>query len=108
MPQQTVHNTPDVILSALEQHKDALRALGVRTLGLFGSARRGDTHAGSDLDFLVTLERPTFRSYMAVKEQLQAIFGLPVDLVIADAIKPRIRERVLAEVVYVAGLSPLS
>ncbi|MFI5272572.1 MAG: nucleotidyltransferase family protein [Ktedonobacterales bacterium] len=95
-------------MKTLEQRRDEVRALGVRTLGLFGSARRGDYHSESDLDFLVTLDCPTLRSYMALKELLEQLFGRPVDRVMADAIQPRIRERVLAEVVYVTGLSPVS
>lgn len=107
MTQQTTELTPDAILNTLTQHRDDLRALGVRTLGLFGSFRRGDAHAGSDVDFLVTLDHPTLRGFLAVKQLLEDLFGRRVDLVMEDAIKPRIRARIMAEVVYVEGLSPL-
>lgn len=108
MTQQTIELTPDAILGMLARHRHDLRALGVRTLGLFGSFRRGDAHAESDMDFLVTLDRPTLRSYMAVKQLLEELFGRPVDLVMADTIKPRIRDRIFAEVAYAEGLSPVS
>src|SRR5581483_2514077 len=62
------------ILKQVEQHREQLRALGVRTIGLFGSYRRGTPHAESDLDFLVTLDRPSFRDYMAVKIFLEDLF----------------------------------
>lgn len=107
MTQQTVELTPDTILSTLAWHRDELRALGVRALGLFGSFRRGDAHAESDMDFLVTLDRPTLRSYMAVKHLLEDYFRRSVDLVLTETVKPRIRARIFAEVVYVEGLSPL-
>lgn len=108
MTQQTVELTSDAILGTLALHREELRVLGVRTLGLFGSFRRGDAHAESDLDFLVTLDHPTLRGYMAVKQLLEDLFGHPVDLVMEDAIKPRIRARVIVEVVYVEGLSRVS
>lgn len=80
--------------------------MGVCTLGLFGSFRRGEARAESDMDFLITLDRPTLRSYIAVKELLEELFGRPVDLVMAETIKPRIRDHILAEVAYAEGLSP--
>lgn len=107
MTQQTVELTPGAILGTLAQHREELRAFGVRTLGLFGSFRRGGAHAESDIDFLVTLDHPTLRGYMAVKQLLQELFGHPVDLVMEDAIKPRIRAGIMAEVIYAEGLSPL-
>lgn len=106
--QQTIELTPDTIFGILAEHREDLRALGVRALGLFGSFRRGEAHVESDMDFLVTLDQPTLRSYMAVKELIEHLFGRSVDLVMADAIKPRIRGRIFAEVVYVPGFSPVS
>ncbi len=106
--QQATELTPDAILGILAEHRDNLRALGVRTLGLFGSFRRGEARAESDMDFLVTLDQPTLRDYMAVKEMIEDLFGRSVDLVMAETVKPRIRGRIFAEVAYVPGLSPVS
>ncbi len=50
----------------------------------------------------------TFRAYMDAKLLLEAALGLPVDLVLADDLRPRLRERVLNEVTSVAGLSAVS
>lgn len=96
------------ILDTLTPHRAQLEALGVRTLGLFGSYRRGTPHAGSDIDFLVTLRRPSFHDYVATKDFLEHLFGRDVDLVLEDSLKPRIRPNILAEVLYAEGLSPLS
>jgi predicted nucleotidyltransferase len=95
------------MLAALAALAPALRALGVRTLGLFGSYARGEQRPNSDVDALVTFDQLTFRRYMDVKLLLADALGVPVDLVLADDLRPRLRERVLAEVIYVAGLSPL-
>lgn len=92
------------ILNVLEQHKTELTQMGVRKIGLFGSYRRGEATSVSDIDFLVTLEKPSFDSYMNVKFLLEDLFGCPVDLVLEETIKPRLRQQILSEVVYASGL----
>ena len=92
------------ILDVLRAHRGELRRLGVRRLGLFGSAARGEATEASDLDFLVEFDHKTFDAYMDVKELLARLFGRRVDLVVAEAVKPRLRERILRETVYAEGL----
>ncbi len=92
------------IIAALERNRDAFRELGVREIGLFGSFAREEQTDKSDIDMLVDLEKHTFRSYMAVLNFLENLFGLKVDLVMKGTIKPVIRNRVLAETIYVTGL----
>jgi len=92
------------ILSVVRSNRAELRRLGVRRLGLFGSAARGEATQASDLDFLVELDRKTFDAYMDVKELLERLFQRRVDLVIAEAVKPRLRPRILEETLYVEGL----
>ncbi len=96
--------TKDQILKTLEGHREAIRGLGVRRLGLFGSAARGDASASSDLDFLVEFERPSFDAYMDLKELLEELFACPVDLVLAHTLKPRLREPIMRETVHAPGL----
>lgn len=92
------------ILSELQAHLAELRQLGVRRLGLFGSAARGEAGDASDLDFLVELERKTFDGYMDVKEFLERLFQRRVDLVVAEALKPQLKPRILRETIYAEGL----
>ncbi len=94
----------DDVLQCLREHQQALRRLGVRRLGLFGSIARGEGRGDSDLDFLVELERNSFDAYMDVKFFLEDTFQRPVDLVLADTVKPRLRDVILKETVYAAGL----
>ncbi len=49
---------------------------------------RGEATEGSDLDFLVELEKKTFDVYMDLKEFLEEIFGCKVDLVMKEALSP--------------------
>jgi predicted nucleotidyltransferase len=93
------------VFETLESHRQAIRTAGARRLGLFGSWVRGEARETSDLDFLVEFEpgRKTFDGYMDLKLLLEELFGRSVDLVIAEGIKPRLRESILREVVYVPG-----
>ena len=92
------------ILKKLDDNRDVLHAYGVRKLGLFGSYARENAGKESDLDFVVELQKKSFDSYMGLKGFLEDLFRLPVDLVLSDAIKPRIRKRILKETVYAKRL----
>ena len=92
------------IFDEIEKNRDTLRQYGVRKLGLFGSFARGETQETSDLDFVVVFEKKTFDAYMDTKEFLEDLFDRQVDLVISDAIKPRLRKAIQKEAVYVPGL----
>jgi predicted nucleotidyltransferase len=86
------------------QHRAELGALcrryHVRRLELFGSAASGQDRLGeSDLDFLVEFDPPPpgayADAYFGLLEALQSLFGRPVDLVVASAIKnPYFRQSV--------------
>jgi uncharacterized protein len=91
------------ILNMIRPKCAELRRLGVRRLGLFGSVARGDSKEVSDLDFLVELDHKTFDAYMDVKELLERLFQCRIDLVIAEAVKPQLRDRILQETVYAEG-----
>ena len=92
------------ILHRLEQNAPVIRRYGVRSLGLFGSGARGTARQDSDLDFVVEFETKSFDAYMNLKEFLEGLFGRRVDLVLADAIKPRLRATILEEAVHAPGL----
>lgn len=92
------------ILKIIEENREKIRGFGVISLGLFGSVVRGEATESSDLDFVVELKKKTFDVYMDLKEFLEELFGCKVDLVIKDAIKPRLREPILRETLYAQGL----
>jgi len=92
------------VLKALEANRDAIRQFGVRRLGLFGSSARGDAGESSDLDFVVEFDRKSFDAYMDLKAFLEHLFGCRVDLVLREAIKPRLRASILESAVYAPGL----
>ena len=92
------------ILKMLEENREAIRRYGVRRLGLFGSCAQGKGTQTSDLDFVVEFERKSFDAYMDLKAFLEGLFGCRIDLVLADALKPRLRAAVLEQAVYASGL----
>lgn len=85
---------------ALRDHMPVLRErYGVESLGLFGSYLRGDASADSDLDLLVRFYRtPGLLGFVELENHLSDLLGVRVDLVMAEALKPNISRRVLAEV----------
>lgn len=72
----------------LRAHKDELRALGVRSLSVFGSVARGEGGPASDIDVAVRLGSEFapggfeyFGKIERLRDQLIAILGCPVDVV---------------------------
>jgi predicted nucleotidyltransferase len=95
--------TREEVLRLIEQNQVALRKLGVRRLGLFGSCARDEATAGSDLDFVVEFSEKSFDAYMDLKSLLEGLFRARVDLVIASSIKPRLLPIIQRETVYASG-----
>ena len=90
------------ILQLLRKHAaDMRRRYSARRIGLFGSFARGTANERSDVDILVELEKPTFDHYMDLQFFLEDLLGRPVDLVLADSVKPRLKALVSEETVYV-------
>ena len=96
--------TRDEAIARLRPHERELRSAGVEALYLFGSTARGEAKAQSDVDLLCDL--PNIRAlslldFIGLKDQLEEYLSVPVDLVERSALRPRIRERVIPELVQV-------
>lgn len=91
------------IIAKLREHMFALRdKYRVKTIGVFGSYIRGDQKKKSDVDILVDFEETiTLFEFVALERELSQILGRKVDLVMKTALKPRIGQRILKEVIYV-------
>lgn len=74
----------------------------VASLEVFGSYARGEETAQSDLDILVTFHAaPGFFRYVRLEDELSELLGVKVDLVMKDALKPRIRQEAVREALAV-------
>ena len=88
----------------LEDKKDHLqKVFHIKEIGLFGSFVKGAQSRKSDIDVLVEFQKghKDFFNYMRLKYYLEEMLGREVDLIIKGAIKPRLKEKILNEVVYV-------
>ena len=89
--------------SLLREKLPALKAdYRVESLGIFGSFLHGTERPDSDLDLLVSFtEKPSLFRLIDLENQLSDWLEVKVDLVLRSALKPRIGETVLKEVVPV-------
>ena len=94
------------ILKNILAEREHIKKYGVKRIGLFGSFIRSEQKETSDVDVLVEFEKgmKTFDNYMELKFYLEKLLGNNVDLVIADALKPQIKPRVMKEIEYVEKL----
>ena len=94
--------TLEEIKQWLGQHKPLLQErYKVRELGVFGSYVRREQTETSDVDVLVEFsETPSLLKFVNLENYLSDNLGVKVDLVHKAGLKPRIGERILAEVVY--------
>jgi uncharacterized protein len=97
--------TKDMILTALVEHAETLRGLGVARLGVFGSYVRGEARLDSDLDLLVQMADHdySYSDLFSVQSYLEKLFEPRIDLIPEDAIKPRVRPQIMSEVIYAEG-----
>jgi hypothetical protein len=95
--------TPDRVRQILSAARAEIGELGVRSLDLFGSVARNEARADSDVDLLVEFERPIgLFHFFRVQRRLEELLGSRVDLVMRDAVKPQLRERIFAEAIRAA------
>lgn len=74
----------------------------VKKIGIFGSYVRGTATDKSDLDVLVEFSKtPDMIRFFHLEEYLKNLLEINIDLVTRKALKPKIGERILAEVLYV-------
>ncbi len=76
----------------------------VKRAGIFGSFASESDSAYNDIDLLVELpDGCSLFDFIAIKQVLEDQLKLNVDLVEYKAIKPALRERILAEEVRIYG-----
>ena len=73
----------DEIRAMGPQLAELCRKYGIAELSVFGSVARGDAEPGSDVDLLYVRVpgNDLGMSYFALQEDLEKLFGRPVDLV---------------------------
>ncbi len=93
----------DSILEILEINQDDLKSYGVTSIALFGSVARGEAGPRSDVDLLVDVDdEVTLFGLSRIKHHLEDLLGMPVDLVTSDALRPKVRDTIMAEAIHAA------
>ncbi len=69
---------------------------------MFGSFVRNEQHENSDVDTLVEFDKAVaLFTFVNLKNYLSALLNVNVDLVMKKALKPKIGQRILQEVVKI-------
>ena len=97
--------TREQILTFLSQNKRMFRErYNIIRIGLFGSYARGDQNLKSDIDLLVEFEENTQDLYelkLQLKDFCKKNLGIEVDICREKYIKPKIKNSIIKETVYV-------
>ncbi len=74
----------------------------VKSMGIFGSFVRGEQTKKSDMDVLVEFSQtPSLLEFVGMKDDLTALLGVKVDLVMKSALRKHLGHGILREVVAV-------
>ncbi len=86
----------------LTQYKEqASSKYGIKRIGIFGSVARGEQHEGSDVDVCVELNVPDVFSMVHIREELESLFGTPVDIVrLRDRMNPVLKKNIERDGIY--------
>lgn len=89
-------------LRRLTRNREKLRAYDVRHISVFGSTARDEATAHSDVDLLVQFE-PTapvgLFTFVRLQDYLADVMDTRIDLATAGALRPEMRDEILAEAV---------
>ena len=93
--------TSKEIETILKRDKPSLKRLfGVGEIGIFGSYARDEACEESDIDILVEFDGPVGWEFLDLKDHLEELLDIEVDLVTKKALKPGMKQRILEEVSY--------
>ena len=86
----------------MKKHKKELYGrYRVKEIGIFGSVVRGELKRKSDIDILVEFDEvPDLLKFIELERYLSRLLKKKVDLVEKTALRPRLKEVILSEVIY--------
>lgn len=75
---------------------------GVTSIGIFGSVARDQAIDSSDIDIVFKIDRPNLFTTVHIKNELENLFNIPVDLVrYRQNMNPYLKKRIDSEGIYV-------
>jgi len=95
----TVHSIIKIIQKA---RPELQRRYPIREIAIFGSFARNEQTEESDLDILVSFDRPIGWDVIDLKDELEGILGRNVDLVLKGGIttRPRLMSYIEKDAIY--------
>lgn len=82
--------------------KPVLEEYGVSYAGIFGSVARGDDLPGSDVDIMVSINKPIgIYKFMKLRERLESAIGREVDLVSKNAVNKHLEPYIKTDLLTV-------
>lgn len=97
---RTTKLTRASILRTLREHEAILRKYSVKRIGLFGSYVRNQPRRGSDVDFLVEFNAPTYDNFYDLSVSLERLLRRRIELVTDRSLSPHLRPFVEEEVAW--------
>ena len=79
------------IIQEIERNKKEIKSLGVKKIGLFGSALKGAQTKKSDVDILIEFYEPSFDNYANMLILLERILKKKIDLVTESSLRPELK-----------------
>jgi len=79
-----------------------LNKYGIKKIGIFGSVALNLGSPTSDIDVVVELEKPDMFCLIGIKQDLEALLNMPVDIVrYRKSMNKYLKQRIDADAVYV-------
>ena len=76
-------------------------AYGITKIGIFGSVARNEQTEDSDVDVCVEMKKPDLFTMVHIKEELQELFGRPVDIVrLRNNMNPMLLKQIKRDGIY--------
>lgn len=87
-------------LEILRSHHEAMKSQGVVSVSIFGSVARGEAGPESDIDLLVEfVPGSSLFDVVGLQLYLEDVFGRKVDVATPGALRPQMRDGILADAV---------
>lgn len=91
------------VVNIISQFKvENLNRYGIKKIGIFGSVALDSTSPASDIDVVVELEKPDMFCLIGIKQDLEALLNMPVDIVrYRKSMNKYLKQRIDTDAVYV-------
>jgi len=102
-PNKVMKNLKEVIQILKKNNRILKERFKVKSIGVFGSVTRGEQKETSDIDVIVEFSEPVGWEIVDLKEFLEELLGVKVDVVTKNAAirKPLLWKSIKEEVIYV-------